>query len=796
MKSFSLFRKPDWQSPDAQRRAAAVAADDDAELLTALPRLAIEDPDAAVRRQALRRCNDPALFTRAASGDSDASLRAWAREQWLAAIQSGRVACDDAQLAGLGADEREKLAVHAADGGLRQRALATIERPAFLAERILADGDTALRLALIARIDNPAMLDRLAEQLRRKSKQLHRAAFDRAEKLRLASGDNATRERLADGVCADLERLIRDPASTDDRRERMDEAGMRWQALAPENLHERLRTRYEGAVAVLRVQLQPPAPASAPVAPEPVDSTPIPSPEELAAQARLEAEIARNHAERELEQRREREQAERQRQEQHERQRANAALVEQLAQALDAGESAKARELAAKIDAEPLSEATQRRWTALQPALKELLGWEAWAGNKVRARLCAEVEKLIGSGLHPDAISSRIQEIQQQWRELDATEGRNDDSPVTGLDKRLRVAVARALKPAREFFDKRRELRHEHRDALSAFLAEAGKTLSDETQATDISHLLGVQKQAVEHLRSLDQQQGGDRKRLGRRLRDLLDAIKPRVEAAFAGVEEAKQGLIAAAQALVGENDRRRVATEAKSLNERWKQTGKGRTGRDQQQWRQFRAALDQAFGHLDQQRQVHNEQQQQRREAAQALVEEAESLARLGGEQLSGSETVARSLRERWQALLVRDGDLAERYDNALTLHREAIKAYRQDQQRERLLAMLEVGTPAGAPAPESAAAAATRALELVFEAEAMVGIEVPEAERETRRQWQLRRLQDHLRGTAAGGGNDQGGLETLLSRWRGLAPAVDEARAGPLRERLRQVVMRFRSG
>lgn len=793
MKSFSLFRKPDWQSPDAQRRASAVASDESADLLAALPRLAIEDPDAGVRRQALRRCNDPALFTRAAGSDSDAALRTWAREQWLAAIQSGRLACDDAQLRALTADEREKLAIHANDSDLRRRALTSVERPAFLAERILADGDTAIRVALIERIDNPVVLDRLAEQLRRKSKQLHRAALDRAEQLRLASGDPATRERLGDAVCADLERLIRDPAAADSRRQQMDQAKTRWQALAPESLSERLRTRFEGALAVLRVQLQPPPPAPA-ATPEPIAPIVVPSPEELAAQARLEAEIARNQAERELEQRREREQAERQRLETQERQRANAALVEQLAKALDAGESAKARDLAARVDSAHLSDATQRRWNDLQPALKELLGWEAWAGNKVRARLCAEVEKLIGSGLHPDAISSRIQEIQQQWRELDATEGRSEDSPVSGLDKRLRVAVARALKPAREFFDKRRELRNEHRDALSAFLDGAEKSLSDEAPSADINHLISLQKQSVEHLRSLDQQQGGDRKRLGRRLRELLDAIKPRVEAAFAGVEEAKQSLIGAAQTLVGENDRRRVAGEAKSLNERWKQAGKGRTGRDQAQWRQFRAALDQAFGHLDQQREAQSAQQQQRREAAEALVVEAEALARLGGDQLPGSEADARALRERWQALAVRDGDLGERYDNALTLHREAIKAHRQDQQRERLLALLVVESSADTTSAESADGAAAPALELVFEAEAMVGIDAPEAERETRRQWQLRRLQDHLRGAGAASSNDLGSLEALLARWRTLAPNLAEAQAAPLRERLRQVVIRFR--
>lgn len=794
MKPFSLFRKPEWQSPDPQRRALAVAGDDSSELLAALPRLALEDPDAAVRRHALRRSDDPALFARAASGDADATVRAWARQQWLGAILSGRIECTDSELAGLNADEREKLASSSGDRTLRERALQRIDRAGFLVERIQSDPDPAIRLALMERIDNPVTLDRLAEQLRRKNKQLSRAASDRAETLRLASGDVATRERLAETICVELETLIRSAIDAEGRQRQMDQALARWQSLGPETLSERLRTRVDGACAVLRVQIEPPAPVvpSAPPEPEPA-AVPVPTPEELAAQVRLEAEIARNQAEQALERQRQREQAEQLQQQLQVRQRENSALVEQLAQALDAGESTRARDLAARIDADHLSASAQRRWNDVQPALKELQGWAAWANNKVRARLCTEVERLIGSGLHPDALSGRIQEIQQQWRELDAAEGRGDGSAPSGLDKRLQVAVARALKPAREFFDKRRELRNEQRGVVGVFLDEAEKALSPDNEAVEIPALLALQKQAIEHLRSLDRLQGSERKQLGRRLRELLDAIKPRIEASFAAVEQAKQGLIEAAQALVGESDRRRVAGEAKRLNERWKEAGKGRSGRDQKLWQQFRAALDDAFAHLDRERQAQTEQQQQQHQAAEALVVEVETLAHLAGDELAGSEAALRSLRERWQAFSVRDGGLAERYDNALTFHREAIKSQRQDKQRERLLAMLEA--PETAEASDSTAGdAADRALELVFEAEALVAIDPPESEREIRRHWQLRRLQDHLRGGGASSTSKRSDLEALLSTWRELASTLDGNSRNRLTDRLRQVIVRFK--
>lgn len=142
------------------------------------------------------------------------------------------------------------------------------------------------------------------------------------------------------------------------------------------------------------------------------------------------------------------------------------------------------------------------------------------------------------------------------------------------------------------------------------------------------------------------------------------------------------------------------------------------------------------------------------------------------------------RDLREQWQALNLRDADLGNRLDEALSRHRLALDSFKAQRQREQWLALVH-----GAPTvSESTSDAREQALSLLFEAEALAGIEPPDDEREARRAWQLQRLQAHL-----GGGAPASDLESLLQRWRALdgLDAGDRQRFG---ERLARVIDRSR--
>lgn len=779
MSLFSTFRKPAWQSSNVSKRLAAVAGGDDAQLRAALPELAAGDPDAGVRREALRRCDDPALYARAMDRDTAPEIRSWARERWLAALTDGRVDADETALTRLSSEELETLAIKQVAPEARLRVLRRIARPGFLAERALADPDANLRLALLERIDSIATLERIADKARRFDKRLARGARERAETLQLAAGDSDTQGRRADALCQSLERVMREPLALDERRERLAAHEADWRALDADALSPELHARFAGAREVILAQLEPPA-APAPIEAEPTiaDSEPEPSPpslEEIAAQTRLQVELAAL-AEQKA---RERDEAEARRQ--HEaRQRAEQhALLQNLSSALDAGDLAGAGKALASLDPALLATADQRHWQALQPQLRELQGWQRWASHEVRQRLCEEVEALEGRGLHPDALATRIRELQQQWRQAQAG-GRSD-----GLDRRFHAACTRILKPARGFFDKRDALRVEHRQQVDAFLTEADASVgTDDQSSVDTEHLLSVQQLATSHLRQLDRLAPGDRREVADRLRTLLDRIRPLLETRFETVENERERLIEAAGKLAGESDGKRLGSEARALNQRWQALGKGRRGRDQQQWRRFRAALDQAFASLDSARRENAAAIEARRDQAEALIAAILAAAGNEGDALVASVAQVRDLREQWPALNLRDSGLAERYDDALTRHRLALDRHKAGQQRERWLAIV-TDAPSSDISNDGARAAA---LALVFEAESLAGIEPPDDEREARRNWQLQRLQQHLGGGASAVSPD---IPGLLERWRSLEglDANDRRRYG---ERLIRVIER----
>lgn len=789
MSLFSSFRKPAWQSSNPEKRLAAVATGDDPALRAVLPAIAREDPEVAVRREALRRCDDPALYAHALQHDADSGIRVWARERWLAALAEGRCEADGAALDRLEAQELETLAVRHPDSAVRRRLLQRISRPGFIAERALADPDAGIRLALLERIGSVPALERIAERARRSDKRLARAARERADALRLASGDALAQIRRAEALCQALEQLMREPMEPAQRREHLQRHEAEWQTLDAGVVTDELKNRFAGTREVILTLLDPPPPPSAvdeaPAA-EPAPEPPPPSLEEIAAQTRVQAELAALAEE----QARERALAEAQRQEEAARRAEQHRLLEELARALGAGEMAPADAALSRLQPEHLGPADQRRWRVLQPRLRELRDWQRWAARNARRRLCSEVEALEGRGLHPDAIASRVHELQQQWREI------RGGQPGDALERRFHAACARVLKPARPFFEKRDALRAEHRQALEAFLGDAEEALAtlptpepaemeegvSAGAGMDTGRLLELQTRATTWLRQLDRLAPGDRREAVRRLRTLLDRIRAPLEARFEEIQRQRERLVEAATRLVGETDGRRLAAEARALTRRWQALGKGRRSRDQEQWRRFRAALDEAFSRLDAARREQQAALDERRRQAEAVIAAIEAAAALDGDELLSSAARVREAREQWRVLAVRDEGLGHRFDEALTRHRLALEALQALRRRQRWLAMVD-----DAPVAEHGTTeGSSGAMALVFEAEALAGIDPPEEEREARRQWQLRRLQSQLGRGAAGSD-----MEDVLRRWQALGgvDAGDRRRYG---ERLRRAIER----
>ncbi|MEO7431723.1 MAG: hypothetical protein ABIR62_06810, partial [Dokdonella sp.] len=470
MKFPTFLRKPRWLSKDPQTRLLGVLNDGESELVASLGRIAREDEDAKIRIAAMKRLADAGIVQGVAHDDVDPAVRVQARALWLDLLTGTHASSPSLieRIRLLKAQDDNELIDHivrrAREPELRRAALQRITRSTILLDRAVQDPDPAIRLELVERIDDEAQLTRLAERARKTDKQVSRRAKERIEALRISRGDDATVDLRARSLCEQMEQLVRQPRHVEAEAE----IASRWAGVEA-GASEAFRSRFKAAQALLEISRNPPLKpeiiveaAAEPVEPvalsnstdsdaehadvssgEPsdpaIDADEIIAP--MIAQARFAASIEEANAEKTLH--RERQQA------------LLAELKEGLAAidtAIDSGVAAQAHAARKRVDA-----VRRRLDAALPPALAQYLSavearyaeisrWQHWADNQRRRQLLDDIEALATSGLHPDAVATRVRDAQLEWTRLDAIEG-SDASKPGGFARQFHAACRAALAP-------------------------------------------------------------------------------------------------------------------------------------------------------------------------------------------------------------------------------------------------------------------------------------------------------------------------------------------------------------
>jgi len=690
MKFPTFLRKPRWLSKDASTRLLGVLNDGESELIASLGRIAREDTDAKIRIAAMKRLADPGIVQGVAHDDADPGARVHARALWLDLLTGTHASSPSLteRIRLLKAQDDNELIEHIArrarEPELRRAALGRITRASVLFDRALADSDAQIRLDLVERIDDEGQLTRLAERARKTDKQVSRRAKERIEALRIARGDDATVEMRARLLCEQLEQLLRQPRHLEAEAE----IATRWVGVEA-GVSDSLRTRYSAAKALLEISRNPP-PKPEPMvvdaaevpqvleasddftrhvepgdetageAPAPaIDATEIVAP--LIAQARFAASLDEANAERKL---------------QHERQQTlQGELKEALAAidtAIEAGAVAQAHAARKKVDSlrrqhdAPLPPPLAQYLAAVDARYAEISRWQHWADNQRRRQLLEDIEALATSGLHPDAVATRVREAQLEWTRLDAIEG-SDASKPGGFARQFHAACRAALAPTQAYFKKRQELRQSHAKQVAELLERVTALGED---SADWIAIATLRRETVDALRGLDSVEPRERKILAQRLKDSLTDLDARVARRDAEVERAKSALIVEAERLGEGTPQRGAAAAARELQQRWQRSGNGRRAKDQSQWNLFRAAIDAVFAKLDSERNERTARDADEVTQAQALCTEIEVLA--ASDEPPERGVVAR-VQSAWNVLRVRDETLTRRFGEAQNRLQEA---------------------------------------------------------------------------------------------------------------------------
>jgi hypothetical protein len=697
--------KPQWESRDAAERARGVATADLAALGARLAEFARGDESPEVRAAAIRRLDDLPLLGDRARLEGDPAVRALAMARFRALLAGADDLPLEARERVLRVEDDPEVLAHVAaqapEVALRRLAIERSGKPGLVAERCQRDPDPELRLELLARIDQVATLERIAEAVRKSDKRLSHAARERAFALRLAAGEPEAQRTRALQIADTLDLL---------RRERPDDLVGRyaallgeWQALAP-RVGEDLVRRVQGFVAALDAALAPrsaaePVAAALPeAAPEPAaaaDTAPRvvdPDPELLAlaeeaeghagdlddagvadlrqrhalawdrAREHLAAEVdARQRFEAALSGVRERlaregaARAAESAAQRAAREAQEVAAREHLAAleaALDAERAQDARDAHAALlalrEARALPGALNRRFGAAQERYERLVQWQHWSNNKVRARLCEEIEALASAAAHPDAVATRVREAQAEWQRLDASE-RIDPQAAgkSGLARRFRAVCHRALAPARSYFEKRGELRQRQREGLDALLARAEGDLP-----TDLGATTALRRELADALRGLDAIDPRTRAGLGKRLRAGLQRIDDLRDARNAEAEADKRRVIAQLRRQLAQAGGAEALALARDAQGRL--AGMTRAGRAAEEAlrAELAALVDPLFAGERAAREGELAAAREREAATAAVVAELEALARAGEDELRHADARLAALGQRWREL------------------------------------------------------------------------------------------------------------------------------------------------
>ncbi|MEO7324969.1 MAG: hypothetical protein ABIW82_09095 [Dokdonella sp.] len=831
MKFPSFLRKPRWLSKDSATRLLGVLHDTDSDLVTNLGRLAREDTEAGVRLAAMKRLADPGIAQGISHDDADPAVRIQARALWIDLLTGTHASSPPLaeRVRLLKAQDESELIEHIArrarEPELRRAALERVTRAALLFDRALEDNDADIRLGLVERISDEAQLARLAERARKTDKQVSRRARERIEILRVARGDGATLEQRARVLCEQLEQLLRKPRHIDVETD----IAKRW-ADVETAASEALRTRFRAAQALLVVSRALPSATPAAfaamessaatvddemtvsdaVVAERAAEAEVETPESdtkvdsviapLIAQARFAASLDEANAEKK--QRQERQQA----------------LLDELKEsltaidvAIDSGASAQAHAAKARADDlrrsidTTLPPAVAQQAAAIEARYAELSRWQHWADNHRRRQLCEEIEALATTGIHPDAVATRVREAQLEWTRLDTIEGRDGAKPG-GLARQFHAACRAALAPTQAYFKKRQELRQSHVQLVTVLLGRASDLGED---STDWPLIGTLRREMVEALRGLDSVEPRDRKALAQRLKDGLTSLDARIARRDENVERAKSALIAQAEALGQGTAQRGAVAAARELQQRWQGAGNGRRAKDQSQWNAFRAAIDAVFAKLDSERNERTARDVEERAQAETTCAEMEAFVH---EETPPERAAIARVQSTWSALHVRDQELSRRFADAQAKLQDAANRRERERrhaqytiwhERYRLCRTVEQ-IPSRATEVHVAWAAlpqgdiAATELSTRFEAaarpidgateddvaafhdvliaiEVLAGIESPAEDLERRRALQVDRLSARLRSSAATVSTEQE-LAKLLTRWASLHARSDE--------------------
>ncbi len=435
----------------------------------------------------------------------------------------------------------------------------------------------------------------------------------------------------------------------------------------------------------------------------------------------------------------------------------------------------------------------------LQTALDELRKWQRWSDNQQRRGLLKTLREAKDNELSMDALLNLVKDSKHSWQLLETSEIQAGLRPLGkdhALNRQFHGVCAMLMRSAKPFLKNRNTLRQERATIILELFQATDELLADSQVKS--TALLQQKRKISAAFQDVGNVAGEQRKDIIAGLRQRQNQLAERIKQLSADIENDKRRLIRLAEQLAHNTDHHSAVNEAKQLQRQWQQLGVLPRKLEQTLWEAFRAPLDPLFAEQDQQRQQQQadiqEQLQQQETIVTALTtllsEPDSQLPTLRGQfeelqqqfrQLAKPERrlqqQLRQLSDQFesrlqQALQQRENQYWQASATSALQRQQAIETFLQSatQQQadldEQLLAMSPAELQTHLQAQSEQARMACIA------AEFMAGLPSPAADRQTRMEYQVNRLSQHLRDKEQQSPDQQ--LRLIRERWYASMPML----------------------
>jgi hypothetical protein len=325
---------------------------------------------------------------------------------------------------------------------------------------------------------------------------------------------------------------------------------------------------------------------------------------------------------------------------------------------------------------------------ALAPRVRDLQKWRKWGTDQRRRELCETMEGLIETGLRLEAMALRLHDLQMEWKGLD-----KGGAPVNQtLWKRFHAASQGVYEHCRPYLDAQAAERDANRQQRAQLCAKLEAFLDQvDWERMDWKMAVRAEREMRQAWSLIGPVEGRHRKALEKRFRSAMKRLDTHLAEERARNQAQKHALIERVEALTEEPDLGRAMDETKRLQREWHTTVPARQKEENRIWQRFRDACDAVFARRREEQEAYAAELAENLRQREHLCDQVEALA-TSGDNAHDITDALRELDMHWrdaQALPVPRSAapaLAQRWQETRAQVEQLRRGYLEEQRRKDL--------------------------------------------------------------------------------------------------------------